>query len=404
MSEQKKTRKFDLVTILGVGAAIALFIGGQFWLDADRKAKKIEYDRQQAILAKEREEIERARKATQPAEQTAQSGQAAQTGQGNPNGQPVLKSGDAPNTQTPVVEEVKPAPDVVVKSAHFDLTFTARGAALGAATFSQEFIDPLKKDVKGLEFLAEIEAGKMTFGIRNLEIIQKDGQRLVFDQLTGPAQSPAWRIWKLDSDSGAFDADGQRTIVYSVMFAGKYTLTRTFTIHNGKQIVEENLSLKNASDQPVSFTYTMYGPAGVLLDGPKADPKTGAAVFIKAEMAGRLANPPGGEPDVLQVYSDQMHWAESDRTVSKEENPWACVKNRFYTAMIVSADPAQVIRYTAEPLKVDANHADKRYAEPNVALVVQRRTSAEIPAGAVSEADRYALYMCPARCSPPKPT
>jgi len=384
MSEKKKS-KFDPGTIIGVTLAILLFFGLQYYMTSQQaekqKAYQIAYDKW---------------KKDQDALAAANAANAALTNP-NPTGvTPSISAGtpaENPNAaQLPAAAEPARTPDIKVTSDLYDITFTADGGALRSATFNQEWINPLKKDAKGLEFLAEIESGKLTYGITRFEV-GTGGERTVFEGLAGPQRALSRRIWKLDSDSGSFNDKGVRTVVYSVALTGGHTLKRTYTVHKSLEHVDTELTLTNGSDKPVTFSYVMYGPTGVLLDGPKDNPKTGAAVFIRTEIAGRAALPAGGEPEVKMLYSDQTSVPEPERTVSKDENLWACVKNRFFSAILISRDASQVIRFTAEPLQVDAKNADKRYAEPNIAIVLQRRMSAEIAPNATAKPDTYTLYM-----------
>lgn len=381
MSEQTKKSKFDPGTIVGVALAILLFFGLQYWSTSKKMAEQKAYEAAYEKWKKDKDAYDAANK---PA-----------VVESNPN-PPSLNPGTpaenpAPST-APATAEPARAADVAISTDLYDLVFTADGGALRAATFNKEWVSPLKKDKQGLEFLAEIEAGKLTYGITRFEV-GNGGERTVYEGIAGPQRALSRRVWKLVSDSGSFNDKGVRTVVYSVALAGGHTLTRTYTIHKTLEHVDSELTLTNGSDNPVTFSYVMYGIAGVLLDGPKENPKTGAAVFIKTELAGRPAQPAGGEPGVIMLYSDQLTKPEPERTVSKDENLWACVKNRFFSAIFVSRDPSQVIRFTAEPLQVDHNNVDKRYAENNIAVVMQRRLSAELAPKTTSKPDAYTMYM-----------
>lgn len=383
MSEKKS--KFDPITIAGVGLAILLFFGLTYYSNTQQAEKRRAYEVAYAKWKAEKDALEAANKAN--AAEAAPNQNPPSIGPGTPAENP------NPNAKTPVaVAEPTRGADITISTDLYDLVFTADGGALRAATFNQEWINPLKKDAKGLEFLAEIESGKMTYGITRFEV-GTGGERTVFEGISGPQRALSRRVWKLEKDSGSFDDKGVRTVAYSVALTGGHTLTRTFTIHKSLEHVDSDLALTNGSDKPVTFSYVMYGPAGVLLDGPKNNPKTGAAVYIKTELAGRAAQPAGGEPDVLMLYSDQTNRPEPERTVSRDENLWACLKNRFFSAIFISRDPSQVIRFTAEPLQVDHNNADKRYAEPNIAIVLQRRLSAEIAPNTTAKPDSYTIYM-----------
>jgi YidC/Oxa1 family membrane protein insertase len=287
---QKKS-KFDPGTIIGVTLAILLFFGLQYYMTSQQaekqKAYQIAYDKwkkdQDALAA----------------------ANAANAALSNPNGTapngatPELKAGapaENPNAKPPdgAIPEPTRAADIKVTSDLYDITFTADGGALRSATFNQEWINPLKKDAKGLEFLAEIESGKLTYGITRFEV-GTGGDRTVFEGLVGPQRALSRRVGKLESDSGSFDDKGVRTVVYSVALTGGHTLKRTYTVHKTLEHVDTDLTLTNGSDKPVTFSYVMYGPTGVLLDGPKENPKTGAAVFaLKSPAAPR--SPPVANP------------------------------------------------------------------------------------------------------------
>jgi YidC/Oxa1 family membrane protein insertase len=398
MSEKKSG--IDPITILGVAGAIGLFLALQMYTNSKHEHERKAYEVELAKWQAEQDAL----KATQPQNVTPAN---TQIGPATP------ADSAQPAPANTAQAEPERAKDIVVSTDRFDLIFTADGGALRHAVMNDEWLNPLTKTKKGLDILAEIEAHKLTFGITRFEIRPKGAQPVVFEAAAGALRPLHLRIWKLDSDSGSFDAAGERKIVYSTTLEGGYTVTRTYTIFKASRTLRHELTLTNGSSTPVNYSYVMLGPAGVLLDGPPDNPKTGAAVFIKGEMAGRPANPPGGEPNVLQIFSDGVKGEEAARTVSYEENLWACVKNRFFTAMLISQDPAQVIRFTAEPITGDHTSLDKRFTEHNMTVVLERRVSPEIAADSTSTADSYTLYLGPSmpqllhevevEVNPPKP-
>jgi YidC/Oxa1 family membrane protein insertase len=391
-------RKFDWVQIGGVALALLLFVAGTQHLQSKRAAEVRQWEQQREAWEKQQ-----AQKTAKAEPQTPTPGAGTTNGAAPKKGEPAPPQGQQP----PATAENEPEkiPDVVVEAGRLTLVFTAEGAALKRASLAQEYADAGAKDRaeqrKGLEILTEIEPGKAAFAIPVFEIGSPDPDRKK-DRLICSANGfkpLSARVWKLESDTAQFDADGKRQLRYSTTLAGKYTVTKTFTVYKDRYYVAADIAVANRSDAPVTFSYEMYGPPGILLDGPPQDPTGGAYVYIVAELAGREHGPGGGaviEPEIKQVSPATAAKEQSESTwVSKPQNLWGAVKNRFYTAMLLSLEPAQLIRISAIPIAHRLQDTDKRFTEPNIGILGVRIESPKLEPGATSPDDAYAMYLGP---------
>jgi len=400
MAEKKK---FDPVTIMGLLLAVVLFIGGQWYVGIQR-TKRLEAEK----IAQEEEARLAALNPPPPGGEKP----VMKAAGGSPAG-----NNDTPLTPVPPVpgavasdEEPAPVDDAVVSSEKLKITFTSKGGTLKSVDLSNEFVDPTKKEHKGLELLAEIKAGKRTFGLRGFDIgppgsVMRSGGAPGCRVWEGEeTEKPAFstetldgRVWKLESDSKSFDAQGLWKIVYSTTVAKKYKITRTYTVYKDRYYILLDIGLQNNSDKPVCFSYSLHGPAGILLDGPKNNPKGSAqGVLVMAKIAARSQPAAGQEaekPEVKMISADVA--ANPESTVSREQNVWAALKNRFYSAMLISIDPRQLIRISTYAIEPNVSSEDKRLAEPNLGIVGIRRQSDLVEAGKSSKSDAYALYTGP---------
>jgi YidC/Oxa1 family membrane protein insertase len=388
-----EAKKFDPVTIIGLALALALFFGGQWWMTTKQRENQQRAQAEQAKLDEERKRAE------------AEKPPVAPSGDGQ---KPVLTNGEkpAPNpSPAPAEAETPAAPDVTVKTDELTLTFTANGGSVRKALLNNAMIDPSKGRIPenlGMEILSEIEPKKRSFDITRLDIgnpdLAKQSERFVFETGEGEKRAPNLRVWKLESDSGDFDKDGVRKIVYSLTLPQKYTLTKTFSIQKARRYVTVDVAVKNDSGAPVSWMYTLLGQAGLLLDGPPEKPKSSPYVTIQAQLAGRSAAANGQRPDypeVVNVDAATAAKANEKSYVSREENLWGSVKNRFFTAMFISLNPTQLNKLSAVEIKHKTEDDDKRLIEPNIGIAGQRKLSGTLESGQTSAADRYALYLGP---------
>jgi len=388
-------KKLDPVTIVGLAVAIALFLGGNLWMSKQRETQL----HLQAEQAKQDEE----RKAKEtPKPDVATNGGDTQ--------KPTLTNGEKPApapTPTPAPADVEPtaAPDITTKTDELTLEFSAHGGSLRKAILNNAMVDPSKGRVPenlGLEMLTEIEPKRLSFDLLSLDIGSSDpakqSQRVVFGAADGPQRAPNLRVWKMESDSESFDKDGVRTIVYSLTLPQKYTVTKTFSVYKSRRYVALDIGVKNDSGEPVSWSYTLMGPAGLLLDGPPEKPKSTTYVTIQSQFAGRSSALTGQRPDypeVITVDAATAAKATEKSFISREENLWGSVKNRFFTAMFISLNSNQLIKLSSVEIKNKPGDADKRLSEPNIGIVGQRKLSGTLENGKSSAADRYALYLGP---------
>jgi YidC/Oxa1 family membrane protein insertase len=398
-------RKFDLVTVLGVVLALAMLIGAQMY-SAQRQEALRQWQAQAALEQKNKE-------ASQPSEVVkadpssgAGEKKTADVKPTEPK-EPKQEPKPEPKPEEPkVAEDVEPkdAGDIAISTNKLDLVFSAQGATLKKATLNQELTDAADKNgPKGVEILDEIELGKRTFAMPSFEIgppeAERQKERLLFDQPTGGLKSPSRRVWKLDQNTGTYDAEGNWKLVYSAVLGGKYTIAKTITINKDSDLVDCEISVSNGGAEPVTYSYALMGPAGILLDGPPHDPRRGAYVYVIAEVAGREALASGRESTAVDIKQVDPGTAakeqDSSSAISYNENLWGALKNRFFLAMLISRDPAQLIKLKAVPIKHDLTRVDKRYAEPNAGIVGIRRNSETLAPNGKTAGDRYALYLGP---------
>ena len=376
-------KKFDTVTIVGLALAAAVIYYGM------NKSQEHERQRLEAI-----------------ATENARSANAQfKSGTGGSPAIPNATGGVAGGKDEPIKAE-KPAedekqnpetPDITVAGEFIELTFSSKGADIVSARLPQAYEDPAKKDKLGMLILTEIEPGKRAFGIPNF-IFDATGASVELDGKK--AASLDQRVWELFKDSGVFDASGNRTLVY-LLTVKKLTLTKTFTINKSERFVKCSLAVENKTGQDGSLFYWLNGPQGIMPDIPPIDPKIGTSpqqMSIQTEIAGRDATESGkaaNEPDVMQIYAaGTKNEDEKTRSISREENLWGAVKNRFHMATLISLEPRQLIKLLASKVVNENNPEDKRLAELNIGLVGYRSTI-KLPNNA-TQLDPYALYLGPA--------
>jgi len=402
----KRESKFDAVTILGLALAAALFIGGIYYSKAKNEANQRERLKQQAEFEAA---MERAKKESPPVLTQAGENKPGETkpAENKPEAQTTKENKPAEPTKAPEAE-VQLAPDITVMTDGLDLIFTARGGTLLSATLTNEYVDAAAKKQKSLEILAEIQQGQRTFGLPSFDIgpadPNKQKEHLVYDDKAEDAsKSLDKRAWHLDSNSGAFDANGEWKIVYSTKLNDFCTATKTFTVNRKGNLLFCSLAVANTSSEPLDYVYALNGPAGVLLDGPPQNPKGSASyVAITGELAGRdeAASENSSGIESKTISTDAALKEDDSASISSAENLWGAVKNRFYMSILISRNPTQLIKLKAVPVKHVFNSNDpladdKRYQEKNLGIQGVRRRSANLAPGKKAE-DQYALYIAPA--------
>jgi YidC/Oxa1 family membrane protein insertase len=375
-----QSKSFDAITVIGVALGIALLVFGQIQIANKQAAarKAAEQQQQEALDAARRKLLEHP---TLPA--TTASG----------TGTPDTATG-APKTDV-ASKDVPETPPIRIQGELLDVTFSAKGGVLSSLTLVGENENPALKDKKGLELLGPIEPGKAAFGIPNFAF-GVTGAQFVFDGKAAPSLDSL--VWAL-SDSGGADANGNRVVTATREIKG-LKLVKTFTMNPKLRTLRFDFSIANNTGADGKCSYWIDGPQGVLLDGPPEDPKgpAGSRVSIQAALADRAAAASGAAPsapDILQLYASAAK-AEDDkgRSVSRDENLWGAVKNRFYMAALLSMNAPQLIKIVAVPIQSPEKSADLRLNEPNIGIVGYR-SGFNLANGAVQN-DPYALYAGPA--------
>mgnify|MGYP000464330528 CR=1 FL=1 len=389
-------KKFDAVTILGLLLAASLFVGGNLYVRSQQEQARKEWDAAQAV---ERKRFE-AEAAARPVEVPKLTAGTDPAGVKSAAADPAVVAAAARDA-----EPVK-AKDIKVIADKLTLEFTAHGASVKRAVLNDAYIDSGAKERKpankGLEILGEIEAGKLTGAIPTFEIGPVDSarqaERVVFTAVDGAQKALSQRVWKLESDSGTFAADGKRVIVYSTVLPQKYVVTKTYTVNKATYFVGIDVAVANNSETPVSWSYTLNGPTGIYLDGPPENPKGSPYVILRAELAGRnapLNARQADAPDVITVDPATAVKGNEKSWVSREQNLWAAVKNRFFSAILISMDSGQFNKLSAVEIKNKTDDPDKRLIEPNVGVLGFRKTTGNLEPSKSGEPDRYALYIGP---------
>ena len=402
-----KNKTFDLVTIVGIVAAVGIFFGGQLYLQKRqaevRTERALEAEREAALLRPQQ-----AARPPQPAATTVQRTPPVMTAAQGEQGTPL----PPPSAAETTADEPEPvAQEITVETPTLKLIFSTKGAALQQAFVADAYVDPALKDKKGLEIVRELAPGWRTLGLPNFDIgppeMDRQNERKIYAAFHGPLKALGERVWKLEADSEGFNAQGKRTLTYSVSVAQQFTVTKTFTLSQDSRAIGVDLRVTNLSTQPVNFTYWLCGPAGLVWDGPPADPHDSYAKVL-AELAGRDSSAAGqtpSVPDVKQIYAAAAATGDLDATsISRPENLWAVVKARFYLGALIARDPTELIRLRAFAVQPDLNNesirTDKRFSEPTIGVLGVRRSSPAVEPGKSSEADSYALYLGPADEAP----
>lgn len=398
MAEAKRS-SIDLVKVVGIALAVAIFFGGQFYFSAQNEKRAAEWQAQQAELRrqellKKTEPVLVSPKSSLDPSVEAKSGEAlpaeaktAKTAEG-------AKTGD-PNGETPApvkVEQAAPVGDVVLGGAEGDLlklTLTQAGATLKHGMLAQErVLAQTPDDEKGLELLDEIEPGK-----RSLALVKFRFNAYEFTDLES-------RLWEKEA---AGEPSDEAAVAYATTLAdteGKplAKVFKRFVLPPQGQHLLLEVRVQNLTGQPATYAYQLRGPAGILLDGPKHDPEQGTYVQLKLQLASRLISQE--HPDVLTQFphpADKVPDLE-DRRVSGEENLWAALSNRFFLTALVALRPTQVVQIVAEPIfgkKREDKLDDKRFHYDNLTPIFFRKESEPLAAGATGEAEPYALYLGP---------
>ncbi|MBI3828063.1 MAG: membrane protein insertase YidC [Planctomycetes bacterium] len=407
------SKSTDWVKIVGLAFAIAALLGSHWYFSGQLAERNAEYqEKKKAYDEKVQADEEEAKKKAEAAKSLLpqKTGDAAKTGEV----MTAVKSGEektgaktgtgeesktvveAPLAQPP--KEIAEAEPITIPGEHLEMTFGAKGAALKHAVLSDVY--PVAKDLvpeqkPGVEILDEIEPGRLSLSMPSIRI---------GDTTYGDLES---RVWELVEDSKGFQGEGQVwTVAYATTvcaktepYAPQARVTKRFMVPKGARHVEAEIQVQNLTKQTIVYDYTLRGAAGILLDGPPDNPRQGAYFNLKAQLAAR----PTGDDSPTVVYVDPHAAAnadESKRNISRDENLWATVQNRFFIAALLSRDPTQAIKITADPIHKGMRKdklADLRFQEDNIAVTMQRRESADLEAGKTSEPDRYAFYMGPAQ-------
>lgn len=397
-------KSVDWVKIAGLAVAIAALLGSHWYFSGKLAERQAEYLKQKAEFDEKEEARKKAEAGKTPAlsQKTGEAGKSGEEKTGTKTGE---KSGQAedPKTivETPVAQppkEITEAEPVTMKGEHLELTFCAKGAALKHAVLADVFLlakDMVPDQAPGVEILDEIEPGRLSLSMPSIRI---------GDTTYGDLES---RVWELAEDSKGFQGDAQVwTVAYATTVAAKiepYTpqcrVTKRFKAAKASRHVEVEVQVQNLTKQAIVFDYGLRGAAGVLIDGPPENPKQDAYFNIKAQLAAR----PGGDDSPTVVYIDPPTAANPDetkRSISRDENLWATVQNRFFTTTLISRDFTQAIKVAADPIHKGLRKdkvSDLRYQEDNIAVTMHRRESPELAAGLTSEPDRYAFYLGPAQ-------
>lgn len=365
-------KKFDAVTVIGVICSMALI-----WYGLKSMQDRAAADRKRAEEA-QRLEDERVAAQKKPA------GDNVAPDKKGPGPAPAPKDDEPDN---------KPTPDITVSGEFLEATFSSKGATLVHARLPKVDEDPAQKDGKGLVILTEIQRGRHAFGIPHL-FLDAGPATVEYDDLKNTSLDN--KIWAV-KDSGGWDAAQTRTIEYSITLK-KLTITKIFTMRPNDRFVRCEVKIKNETGQDGSVSYWLNGPQGIMPDVPQTAPKDGAQqVAIQAELAGRESGASGysdATPDVLQIYaSDVGGLEEKARSVSRPENLWGAVKNRFHMATLISMEPRQLIKILGTKIQ-NTEAEDKRLADLNIAVIGYRSTVKLANNG--SQSDPYAIYLGPA--------
>lgn len=410
------SKTVDWVKIIGLLAAIGMFIGTQYWVGQRRKARIEKAQRDAALNPK-----------PDPVKKTADNGDATepkdkkgtiQSPKDPPDEKPSddpkdVKKPDEPKKEPDEPKDKKPkqkappepkeAPAIVVKGKHLEITFSARGAGLKEAVLADQKLSA-HSETMGLEILNEIEPGRLTLSLLDFRF---DGKR--FSDLES-------RVWKLEKDSQGFEGDdGAWTVSYSTELGAHRgdewfplaKITKTYRLLEESRHLDCDIKVENLTERPAGYDYSLRGPAGILLDGPPENPEQGAYVEIKCTLAGRDEDE--DEPEISFVYGQgAADEDETGRRISKVENLWAAVKNRFFMAALIAREPGQINKIIVHPVNQDPRNRrtdkddDQRYQRANVCPVFYRlernkQEGTELAAHATADPDSFSLYIGPAQ-------
>lgn len=418
MADQK--RSVDWVKYVGIGVAILLFVGGNYYIQYQRQKHAQEMakwaEENPEAFEKWKSEQERlAGKTAAEHEAEAKTGSAPKSENGKspataesakspaPDDGPKADGGEGKGEKAPPAETAEPAQpdpgkDIAITGGQLDVVLTAKGAAIQKATLAQEKVLPSDK-TPGLEFLGEIQKGR-----RSLSTVAFAMDDVKLEDMED-------RVWTLDSDSGGFGSEGVWRVVYSTTLGAKgadgwkpmVKVTKRYEVPQEGPALKVSLQVENLTKSTVKYSYGLRGPAGVLMDGPKENPSQNAIILLKCFLAGRKSDAEQPEMESVSPFTAEKTPDEEKRRISDDENIWAGVRNRFFMAMLVPDDPRETIKIVAEGIHADkktkeeaAANKDKRFDADNLSPVFYRATSPELAAGEASGEEVYHLYLGPA--------
>jgi len=149
----------------------------------------------------------------------------------------------------------------------------------------------------------------------------------------------------------------------------------------------DDLTVTERVRRAITYSYRLLGRPACCC-GPKNDSK-GQRHDRSRGACGRDA-PAGGRaadwPDVKIIDTGNAAAGSEKNTISREENLWGTVKNRFYQAMLISRDPSQLIRLSA--IEVKQRNGDCRHSSQPAQLGIEawRRESPKLDPGQSSTA------------------
>lgn len=394
-------KKVDWVKIIGLTIAIGALLG--FHWHTSRKMADANAKYQLELKAWETAEAER---------KAAEEKRLAEAKTAEPKLEPVektgetksgeIKSGENPEPKAPPAgqppKEIAEAPPVNAVGGKLNVTFTSKGGAIKHAMLADIYAKSPKGDpaaTPGMEILDELHPGKRSMALVSMQL---------GDTTYGDMES---RVWELVEDSKGFAGpDEAYTVAYAATIHAKTEpyqalcrVTKRFKLGKNAEHVDLDITVSNLSRQPLTYRYVLRGAAGILIDGPPADPHQGAYLMLKAQLASRAA----ADAHPAVTFVDAATAGKPDEAVrsnSRDENLWATVHNRFFLAALIARNPATAIKLSAEQIQKGARTdktGDLRYQEDNISVLLHRRESSDLAPDAASEADGFVLYLGPAQ-------
>lgn len=231
----------------------------------------------------------------------------------NAPAQTILLGADEPKTEDPET------------GFKFQLELSSKGASLRSATFSdgggKGFDDRNYKNPQPLVILSPVNEDILSMANKEFIFIQQRLQ-LALDKLH----------WQSE---GVRKKDGVESCRFETLIKDKMSgqpvikLTKTYTVTVGSYMIDCSLTVENLSNSERNIRFNMAGPAGIGIEGVRADMRKVVGGFRNAE--GRITS------TRLEIakFDGEKVIEEKNLVKNNDKFLWSAVTNKYFAAILV---------------------------------------------------------------------